>query len=98
MVGVSAMEDLAELKKATGARVSLLGNLNGVEMRRWTPQQAEWEVKRAIAKAGRGGGFVLADNHGEIPWQVPQAVLLAIRDAVVRWGRYPLSWIDDWHD
>jgi uroporphyrinogen decarboxylase len=96
VVGVSALEDLTDLKKAAGGRVSLLGNLNGVEMRRWTPQQAEQEVRRAIAKAGRGGGFVLADNHGEIPWQVPDAVLLAIRDAVERWGKYPLTWVADW--
>jgi uroporphyrinogen decarboxylase len=96
VIGVSALEDLAELKVATQGRVSLLGNLNGIEMRRWTPEQAEYEVKRAIAKAGRGGGFILGDNHGEIPWQVPELVLLAIADAIDRWGRYPLNWIDDW--
>jgi uroporphyrinogen decarboxylase len=98
IVGVSALEDLAELKAAAKQRVSLLGNLNGIEMRRWTPEQAEAEVKRAIAKAGRGGGFLLGDNHGEIPWQVPDDVLLAIGDAVSRWGRYPLDWVDAWRD
>lgn len=92
-VGVSALEDLAEWKAAARGRIGLLGNLNGVEMRRWTPAQAEAEVKQAIAKAGRGGGFVLADNHGEIPWQVPDEVLLAIREATDRWGRYPLDWV-----
>jgi uroporphyrinogen decarboxylase len=94
VVGVSALEDLAEWKARAQGRYSVLGNLNGVEMRRWTPAQAESEVKRAIAKAGRGGGFVLADNHGEIPFQVPDEVLLAIRDAVERWGRYPLDWVE----
>lgn len=94
-VGVSALEDLADWKAAVKGRLTLLGNLNGVEMRRWTAAQAESEVKRAIAKAARGGGFVLADNHGEIPWQVPEAVLLAIREAVDRWGNYPLDWVDD---
>lgn len=93
-VGVSAMEDLAEWKTAAHGRITLLGNLNGVEMRRWTAAQAEREVKQAIAKAGRGGGFILADNHGEIPWQVPDEVLQAIRDAVDRWGRYPLDWVE----
>jgi uroporphyrinogen decarboxylase len=97
-VGVSAMEDLAEWKAAARGRLTLLGNLNGVEMRRWTTTQAENEVKRAIAKAGRGGGFILADNHGEIPWQVPDEVLLAIRDAVERWGHYPLDWVEQHHD
>ena len=98
VVGVSALEDLRELKRTAAGRVSLLGNLNGIEMRRWTPEQAELEVKRAIARAGRGGGFLLGDNHGEIPWQVPDDVLLAIGDAVDRWGRYPLDWIDSWAD
>lgn len=93
-LGVSTLEDLAALKAAAQGKLSLIGNLNGVEMRRWTVQQAEKEVKRAIAKAGRGGGFILADNHGEIPWQVPDEVLLAIVDAVDRWGRYPLDWIE----
>lgn len=93
-VGVSTLEDLAEWKTAVGDRLTLLGNLNGVTMRHWTAAQAEGEVKQAIAKAGRGGGFILADNHGEIPWQVPDEVLLAIRDAVDRWGNYPLDWVE----
>jgi uroporphyrinogen decarboxylase len=71
--------------------MSLLGNLNGVEMRRWTPEQAEAQVKAAIAAAGHGGGFILSDNHGEIPYQVPEDTLLAISEAVHRWGTYPLA-------
>lgn len=93
-LGVSVLEDLAELKAAAQGKLTLFGNLNGVEMRHWTAEQTETEVKCAIAKAGRGGGFILSDNHGEIPWQVPDEVLLAISDAVERWGRYPLDWID----
>ncbi len=93
-VGVSTLEDLAEWKAAARGRFTVIGNLNGVEMRRWTPAQAENEVKRAIGKAGRGGGFILSDNHGEIPWQVPEEVLLAIRDAAEHWGRYPLDWVE----
>jgi len=95
IIGVSIDEDLRELKAAAGGRLSLLGNLNGVEMRRWTAQQAEAEVKKAIAAAGRGGGFLLADNHGEIPFQVPDEVLLAISAAARAWGTYPLTWVEE---
>jgi uroporphyrinogen decarboxylase len=91
IVGVSALDDLAALKAAARGRVSLLGNLNGITMRHWTPDQAQAEVRRAIAQAGAGGGFILSDNHGEIPWQVPDEVLLAIGDAARRWGTYPLA-------
>jgi uroporphyrinogen decarboxylase len=70
----------------------VLGNLNALEMRRWTPEQAEASVKEAVEKAGRGGRFILSDNHGEIPWQVSDDVLRAVADAVERWGRYPLDW------
>jgi uroporphyrinogen decarboxylase len=94
VLGVSAEEDLAELKAAGRGKIALLGNLNGIAMRRWSKAEAEATVKEAIAKAGPGGGFVLSDNHGEIPYQVPEEVLSAISDAVHRWGRYPLAWTE----
>ena len=94
-VGASAMEDLAATKDLCRGRLAVMGNLNAIEMRCWTPAVAEKKVKEAIAKAGPGGGFVLTDNHGEIPWQVPDEVLVAIADAVRRWGAYPLIWVED---
>jgi uroporphyrinogen decarboxylase len=94
IIGVSIDEDLLFLKRAAGKKLSLLGNLNGLEMRRWTAQQAEDEVKKAISRGGKGGGFILSDNHGEIPFQVPERVLLALSDAARAWGEYPLHWVD----
>ncbi|HET6496943.1 MAG TPA: uroporphyrinogen decarboxylase family protein [Thermoleophilia bacterium] len=94
MVGVSGEEDLAALKQAAAGKVSLLGNLNGITMCRWTAEQAEAEVKAAIAAAAPGGGFILSDNHGEIPLQVSDEVLHAVAEATRRWGRYPLDWVD----
>jgi uroporphyrinogen decarboxylase len=43
-VGVSALEDLADVKAAAAGRLCLIGNLNGIAMRRWTPAQAEAAV------------------------------------------------------
>ena len=94
IVGVSGEEDLAALKRAVAGKLTLLGNLNGITMRRWSADQAEAEVKAAIAAGAPGGGFILADNHGEIPFQVPEDVLHAIAAATRRWGRYPLDWLD----
>jgi uroporphyrinogen decarboxylase len=87
------LEDLAATKAVCRGRLAVMGNLNAIEMRRWTPAVAEVRVKEAIAKAGPGGGYVLTDNHGEIPWQVPNEILLAVSSAVHRWGRYPLDWV-----
>ncbi|WP_417915530.1 hypothetical protein [Candidatus Electronema sp. JM] len=45
------------------------------------------EVREAVAAAAAGGGFVRADNHAEIPWQVPDGTLLAISAAMRQRGR-----------
>ncbi len=92
-VAASRLEDLAAVKERCRNKISVLGNLNGVEMVRWTPSETEQAVKECIAKAGAGGGFILSDNHGEIPFQVTDDTLFAIGGAVRKWGVYPLDWI-----
>ena len=91
IAGVSVDEDLENVKKVCSGKLSILGNLNGVEMCRWSEEDAEEKVKEAIRKGGPGGGFILSDNHGEIPFQVPGSVLTAISESVYRWGKYPLG-------
>ena len=91
IVGTSALEDISDVKRACNKRLTVLGNLNGIEMRHWSTETAEAKVREAIAKAGPGGGFILSDNHGEIPWQVPESVLLTISQAVRKYGTYPLD-------
>lgn len=95
VVAVSALEDLCALKESCRGRITILGNMNGITMRNWSAEEAEQQVKLALAKGGPGGGFLLGDNHGEIPWQVPDEVLLAIGAAVRKWGCYPLDWVED---
>ncbi|MBI9047335.1 MAG: uroporphyrinogen decarboxylase family protein [Anaerolineaceae bacterium] len=91
IIGVSSKEDLRSLKSAADKQLTLLGNLDGIKMRRWTVEEAETAVKKTIAAGGKGGGFILSDNHGEIPYQVPDETLIAISEAVRKWGEYPLK-------
>lgn len=91
VIGISAEEDLAVAKEKCRGRLTVLGNLNGLEMVRWDAGQASREVQRAMARGAPGGGFVLSDNHGEIPWQVSEEVLGAISDTVLNLGHYPLT-------
>ena len=90
MVGVGMLEDLAVLKAEASRRLTLLGNLNGLTMRKWTPEETVLQIREAIGKAASGGGFILSDRHGEIPWQTPPEVLLNIGKAVRKYGAYPL--------
>ncbi len=90
-IGVSSADNLAAIKEICRGKLTLIGNLNGLEMVNWTRQKVFEVVKAAISAAGAGGGFILSDNHGEIPYQVPEAVLLAISEAVQAYGRYPLK-------
>lgn len=94
-VATSCLEDLGEVKAACKGKIGIIGSLNGIEMAGWTPEQAENAVKESISKAAKGGGYILSDNHGEIPFQVPDEILLAISEAIQKWGRYPLDWIND---
>ncbi|MFP4547143.1 MAG: uroporphyrinogen decarboxylase family protein [Fidelibacterota bacterium] len=90
-IGVSTDEPLTELKAAYKNKLTVIGNLNGIEMRRWNAAETEKKVKTAIQQAGEGGGFILSDHHGEIPYQVPDKVLKNISDAVFKYGYYPVN-------
>lgn len=90
IAGVSRMEDIVALKSAFRNKLSVLGNLNGIEMRRWSTAETIFEVKDLIRKAGPGGGFILSDNHGEIPYQISDETLFTISETVMEYGRYPL--------
>ena len=97
-VVVSGDDDLAAAKAAVGHRLTIMGNLNGLAMRHWDATETERQVKNAIAAAGVGGGFILTDHHGEIPFDVPERVLTWISESVAQWGRYPLAWVDAWRE
>jgi len=91
LVGFSTLEDPAVLKTAGRNRLTIMGNLDGIKMRTWNEKHTEEIVRDIMNKAAPGGGFILSDNHGEIPFQVSDDVLRTISQTVHRWGRYPLQ-------
>lgn len=93
LIAASHSEDMGLVKERLNQSCAVIGNLNGVAMCHWDQQRITSEVKKAIARAGRGGGFILSDGAGEVPLQVKDEVLLAISKAVEQWGQYPLEWV-----
>ena len=91
VVGVSSKENIIEVKEKFKNKLTVLGNLNGVEMRRWTVKETRDIVNETIKKGAEGGGFILSDNHGEIPFQVKDEILLTIADTVKTAGKYPIA-------
>jgi uroporphyrinogen decarboxylase len=91
VVGVSHDEDLGAVKAAAAGRITVMGNLNSLEMRHWSSDQARDRVRHAIGQAATGGGFILSDSLGEIPLEVGSDVLDGMRAAVSEHGTYPLE-------
>ena len=90
-VAVGEDEDVIEMKEKLRGRFSLIGNLNGMKMFSWNPQEARSTLTVFQSKAAPGGGFILADGDGGIPWQVSDEVLRTISPTVRQCGTYPLS-------
>jgi uroporphyrinogen decarboxylase len=65
--------------------------MNGIEMRRWNQSQVEQTLKKVLLAGAPGGGFILSDNHGEIPYQVKDETLFAIAAATKKYGTYPIE-------
>lgn len=91
MVGVSCKENIRDIKDICENRLTVVGNLNGIEMCNWESIDTENAVIDIIKKAGKGGGLIISDNHGEIPLQVKEDTLLTVAEAIDKWGRYPLT-------
>jgi uroporphyrinogen decarboxylase len=90
-VAVSAKDDIDEAKRIANKEVAIIGNLNAIDMANWDRTRTRKEVKALIQKAAKGGGFILSDNHGEIPYQVSEDVLLEMAETVKESGTYPIQ-------
>ncbi|MCC3145957.1 uroporphyrinogen decarboxylase family protein [Halanaerobium sp. Z-7514] len=91
VLGFSNEDNIEAIKERAANKICLLGNLNGVEMASLDRNKVAKKVKNIIHQAAKGGGFILSDNHGEIPYQVSEDILLEISEAVKKHGIYPIK-------
>lgn len=89
-VQVSALDDMAVIKARYGDRLSFWGAIDTQHVLPFgTPDEVRQEVRQRIRQLGAGGGYVAAAVHTIQP-DVPPQNILALRDAVFEFGRYPL--------
>jgi uroporphyrinogen decarboxylase len=80
--------DLAEVKRAHGNQIALMGNLHTTDiMLRATPERVYEVACDAIRAAGEGGGFILSTGD-QCPRETPPANLFALHRAVEDVGVY----------
>ena len=85
------MANLAELKRRYGRNLVFCGAVDTQHiLPHGTPEEVRQEVRRVIELLGPGGGYLLASVH-TIMDEVPPENILAMVDAAVEYGRYPLE-------
>lgn len=75
-------------KKLLKDRVGLIGNINNMKMRRWSPARIEIQAKSALNQGKEGYGFILANQGPEIPFDVGLDGIDALIRSVEKYGRY----------
>ena len=85
------MSDLEGLKQTYGDRITFCGAIDTHHiLPNGTPEEVQQEVKRVIDILGPGGGYLAASVH-TIMNDVPAENVLAMVDAVEKYGQYPLK-------
>ncbi len=88
--GSGKLGNLAEVKRRYGTRLAFCGAIDTQHvLPTGTPDEVRAEVRRAIGTLGPGGGYLLAAVH-TIMNEVPPENVLAMADAAVEFGSYPI--------
>jgi uroporphyrinogen decarboxylase len=83
--------DPFELKAKFGDRLSFHGGIDAQHvLPEGTPEDVREHTRRYIQALAPGGGYIVAPVHN-VQGDVPPANLIAMRDAVMEFGQYPIS-------
>jgi uroporphyrinogen decarboxylase len=85
------MANLKALKQRCAGKLCLCGAIDTQRILPYgTPEEVRQEVRRVIELLGPGGGYMVASVH-TIMDEVPPENILAMAEAAVEFGRYPLG-------
>ncbi len=94
IVGLHPIEkgamNIREMRQRYGHRLGLLGNVDLNLLGLGSPQQVDREVQGLIRDVGPGGGYVVTSGNSLAGYLQP-ANVLALSEAVHRYGQYPLT-------
>ena len=83
--------ELSVVKQRYGSRTAIKGNVDQTELLMYGPPEAVVEsVKKCIADAGVGGGYVCSSSNS-IHSGVDPDLYKVMLDAIAHYGRYPLD-------
>lgn len=83
--------DIVALKQSIGRRICLTGNIDlAYTLTLGTPAEVDAEVKERIRVCAPGGGYILMSANS-LPDYVPFHNIVALRDAWLKYGRYPIN-------
>lgn len=83
--------DAASIKQEFGDRLAFHGGIDLQEvLPNYTPEQVQEEVRQKIRELGPGGGYIVCPAHS-VPEDCPPENIVAMCQAVLRYGRYPLE-------
>lgn len=78
-------DDLAAAKSEVGHNLVLLGNLNNIDIRNWTPHQMRQKAQIALEQGAANGRFILSAQGPEIPLGTAPEVIQAMIDTGHNW-------------
>ncbi|MCA9916710.1 MAG: hypothetical protein KC445_02110 [Anaerolineales bacterium] len=81
---LSHLDDLAKCRAIVGDKLALIGNLNNIEMTRWSPEEMTRRCEAAL-DAIPCPGYVLSAQGPEIPLGVSDEAIRAMVEAPRNW-------------
>ena len=82
---LSHRDDIAQCRQIAGDKLTLIGNLNNIEMLRWTPDEMRQKARAVLTAAAPGNRFILSAQGPEIPLGVSDELLHALVQVVREW-------------